>query len=69
MLEISIVPEKKKEINIKRYLKITHIFLSAMWYLPREIVDLAERLWSNSIKLEDWLQRVIAEKKAFNEKF
>ena len=25
------------EINIKRYLKITHIFSSAMWYLPREI--------------------------------
>ena len=29
------------EISIKRYLKITHIFLSAMWHLPREIFDLA----------------------------
>ena len=29
------------EINIKRYLKITHIFSSAMWHLPRQIFDLA----------------------------
>ena len=29
------------EINIKRYLKITHIFSSAMWLLAREIFDLA----------------------------
>ena len=28
------------EINIKGYLKITHIFSSAMWHLPREIFDL-----------------------------
>ena len=31
----------KLEINIKRYLKITHIFSSTMWHLPREIFDLA----------------------------
>ena len=32
-------------INIKRYLKITHIFSSAVWHLPREVSDLAiERL-------------------------
>ena len=29
------------EINIKQYLKITHIFSSAMWHLPRQIFDLA----------------------------
>ena len=29
------------EINIKRYLKIAHIFSSVMWPLPRERVDLA----------------------------
>ena len=29
------------EINIKRCLKITHIFSSAMWHLPKEIFDLA----------------------------
>ena len=29
------------EINIKRYLKITHIFSSAVCHLPREIFDLA----------------------------
>ena len=29
------------EINIKRYLKIIHIFSSANWHLPREIFDLA----------------------------
>ena len=28
------------EVIIKRYLKITHIFSSAMWHLPREILDL-----------------------------
>ena len=27
--------------NIKRHLKITHIFSSAMWHLPRQIFDLA----------------------------
>ena len=35
MLEIML------EINIKRYLKITYVFSSAMWHLPREIFDLA----------------------------
>jgi len=29
------------KINIKRYLKITHIFSSAMGHLPREIFDKA----------------------------
>ena len=29
------------KINIKIYLKIAHIFSSAMWPLPREIFDLA----------------------------
>ena len=29
------------EINIKRYLKIIHIFSSAKWHLAREIFDLA----------------------------
>ena len=29
------------EINIKSYLKITHIFSSVMWQLPREIFNLA----------------------------
>ena len=29
------------ESNIKKYLKITHIFSSAMWHLPRQIFDLA----------------------------
>ena len=28
------------EINIKMYLKTTHILSSAMWHLPREIFDL-----------------------------
>ena len=29
------------ETNIKRYVKITHILISALWHLPREIYDLA----------------------------
>ena len=29
------------EINIKRYLKITHVVSTAMWHLAREIFDLA----------------------------
>ena len=29
------------EINIKRYMKITHIFSRAIWHLPRGIFDLA----------------------------
>ena len=54
------------EINIKRYLKITHIFSSAMWHLPREIFNLAiESLnkldWK---KHQGWLQR----RKHLNEK-
>ena len=38
------------EINIKRYLKITHIFSSAMWHLPREILNLAFK----SLDKLDW---------------
>ena len=54
------------EINIKIYLKITHIFSSVVSHLPRDIFDLAiESL--NKVKLGK-AQRVIAEKKAFNEK-
>ena len=50
------------EISVKRYLKIIHIFSSAMWHLPREIFDLAtESLNIRRLKK----QRVIAEKKAF----
>ena len=37
------------EINIRRYLKISHIFSSALWHLPKEIFHLA----IESLKLED----------------
>ena len=51
------------EINIKRYLKITHIFSSAMWHLPREIFDLAIE---NLNKVKDWKNTDgDCEKKAF----
>ena len=51
------------EINIKTDLKITHIFSSAVWYLPREIFNLAiESL--NKVRLKK-TQKVIAEKKVF----
>ena len=29
------------EINIKRYLRITHLFSSEMWHLSREVIDTA----------------------------
>ena len=29
------------EINIQRYLKIAHMFSSAVWQLPRELFNLA----------------------------
>ena len=45
------------DINIKRYLKIAHIFSSAMWHLPREDLWLSQK--------NEKTQRVIAEKKAF----
>ena len=53
------------EMNIKRYLKITHIFSSPVWLLPREIFDVAiESL--NSVKiLKKNNTEVIAEKKIF----
>ena len=40
------------EIIIKRYLKITHIFSSAMWCLPREIFNLV-------IKMQFWMQVIL----------
>ena len=49
------------EIDIKIYLKITHIFSSAMWHLPREIFDLKIESFNkieNWKKIENrWLQR------------
>ena len=51
---------KLNEIKFKKKLKITHIFSSAMWHLPREIVDIViERL--NEVKRlkthRGWLKR------------
>ena len=54
-------------INIKRYLKITHIFSSAVWHLPREIFDLAIESINTAKRLKkhrQWLQR----RKHLNEK-
>ena len=49
------------EINIKRYLKITHIFSNAMWYLPKDVIDLnIESLKKVRMKKT---QKMIAEKK------
>ena len=48
------------EINIKRYLKITHIFSRAVWHLPREIFDLAIESLNKVRSLKKhrgWLQR------------
>ena len=47
------------EIDIKRYLKITHIFSSAMWHVPRDIFDLA----IESLNKVRRLERMMAEKK------
>ena len=47
------------EIDIKRYSKITHIFWSAMWHIPREIFDLA----IESLNKVSRLEMMIAEKK------
>ena len=55
------------EINIKRYLKITHIFSSEMWHLPRETFDLAIESLNKVRRLKNhrrWSQR----KKHLNEK-
>ena len=50
------------EINIKRYLKITHIFSNSMWHLPREISDLViESLDKVRLEKKKNPQRVIAE--------
>ena len=38
-------------INIKRYLKITHIFSNTVWHLLREIFDLA---FESLNKVRDW---------------
>ena len=55
------------EINIKRYLKITHIFSSATWHLPRDIFDLATESLNKVRRLKKnrgWLQS----RKHLNEK-
>ena len=53
------------EINIKRYLKITHIFSSANWHWPTEIFDLASESL-NKVKRQHrgWLRK----RKNLNEK-
>ena len=48
------------ETNMKRYLKITHIFSSVMWQLPR---DLAIENFKKVKRQKT--QKVIAEKKEF----
>lgn len=52
------------EINTIRYLKIAHIFSSAMQHLPRQLFDLATESLSE-VRLEK--HRVVAEKR-LNEK-
>ena len=52
------------EINIKRYFKITHIFSSVVWHLPREIFDLVIES-PNEVRRLKKSQRVFVEKKAF----
>ena len=54
------------EINIKRYLKITHTFSTAMWQLPRESFDLATESFNKVGRLKK--QRVIAGRRDLNEK-
>lgn len=52
---------------MKRYLKITYTFSSAMWHLPREIFDLAIKSLDEVKRLEKhrgWLHR----RKHVNEK-
>ena len=41
------------EINIRRCLKITHLFSSVMWQLPREIFDLAVESLSKVKRLKN----------------
>ena len=60
------------EIDIKIYLKITHIFSRTMWHLPREIFDLATESFNKVRKLKKKKKerkkerkRVIAEKNTF----
>lgn len=48
------------EISYQKVLKVAHIFLSAMWYLPREIFDLATETLTKVKRLKKhrgWLQR------------
>ena len=59
------------EINIKIYLKITCLFSSSMWHLPRESFDLATKSLSKiRLKKTEWLQRRkhLYEKLVSNEK-
>ena len=56
------------EINVKRYLKLTHIFSNALWHLPRKMFDLAIEILNKVRRLKrqrGWLQR----RKHLNEKF
>ena len=48
------------EINIKTYLKLTHIISSAMWHLSRDIFDLAIESLNKVKRMKKhrgWLQR------------
>ena len=40
------------EINIKRYLKITHTFSNAVLHVPREIFDLAIEILKKGKRLK-----------------
>ena len=54
------------EINIKRYLKITHLFSSEMWHLSREVIDTAIEGFNIIRRQKKKKSRgLIAEKKAF----
>ena len=51
------------EISIKRHLKITHLFSSAIWHLPREIIGSSHEKPQKSWRLKK--HRIIAKRKAF----
>lgn len=52
------------EINIKRYLNITHLFSSEIWHLSREVIDAAIEGFS-IVRRQRKGKGLIAEKKAF----
>ena len=67
MLEINI--KKKKEINIKRYLKIAHIFSSVMWNLLRDVFNLAIKSLNNvRLKKKNTHRGGLQRRKRLNEK-